>query len=233
MTIHQITRVPIVGPHPYNTLVYVGGTLDAVGSLDPVSVPEIGKTGRASIIYRSQFKLIGWDPRTSPLEVPHSTTIVMDSLGPQQNCTFEAAYDSVRYAGFDPHSKTIPADGRFYYVIDIGLLFSRGLSANCLQLGIESSDPTSPPFSVCALYEFPFSFQVSSYFLVWEPDPPKQPAQWGNQQPHPTKIGKSREAAERLSDKQPAKVGRALLQGGRIALSSPSAKAQKPGCNCE
>ena len=226
MSIHHMIRVPIAGPSPYNTLVYIGGTLECVGSLDPIPVPEPGKTGRASCIFRSQFQLIGYDPRSTPSEVPHSTAVWMNTLGPQQNCNFEAAHDMVRYAGFDPDPKNIKRDGTFYFVIDIAWNISRGLGSNCQQYGVEQT-PDGQQVQVCVLYEFPFCFQVSSYVLVWEPAPPQAPGGWGGIH------GKVPNKPARAEGIQMGKFldQASVRQGKGFAASGPPSGAN--GCKCQ
>jgi hypothetical protein len=152
----QVTRIPIAGPAPYNTLVsvamytYAGSQNVAPGTLSEWSV-----------VVPTNFRLQGFDQRVVPL-FDHSTTAWICATGPGEDSTFQYAVNSVPSAGFDPK------DGTYFVNIDVALSPPDPQSSRCISFG----DPAAGGTVSCY---FPFVIQISSFVLVYEPPPPAQP----------------------------------------------------------
>lgn len=142
----QVTRIPITGPAPYNTLVCVS----AETYLGPQELRE-GKISRFPMRITTPFRLAGFDQRVPPT-FDHSTTAWISSIGPMEDGNWVYAVDSVTGAGFTP------TDGAYY-----------------LDLMAASSPDGSAPGTCIALAEgagicFYFvRIQVTSWVLCYEP----------------------------------------------------------------
>jgi hypothetical protein len=218
MAIQQVIHIPVPGPTPYNTLVYIGGTLQWTTGLE---IP-MGHLGGTRIRFNTPFKLIGFDPRVQ-IAFEHSTAVWMNAAGPQEHCMFQYAVDSVVDAAFDPH------DGTFFVTIDVAFMVSKGLSANCIQIGLEPG--SDPPTQVCTMYAVPFSLQISSYVLVYEPPPSEHPGGKGGIGQTHNRSGLVAELAKRRA---PAQASRTTSQptilsvrAGVTALAGPPSR-----CGC-
>jgi hypothetical protein len=148
----QVTRVPITGPEPFNTLVcvsaetYMGGQVVVPGHLYryPVRVP-------------TPFRLAGFDQRVPPV-FNHSTTAWLSSVGPAEDDKWLYAVDSVTGAGFNP------TDGS-YFVDLMGALYPGDpVPETCIALGAGGG--------VCFYFMI---VQVTSYVLCFEPAVPAVP----------------------------------------------------------
>ena len=141
----QVTRIPIVGPQPYNTLVCV----QAESNCGPMPV-TVGKLSRWSWTVPTTFVLAGFDQRAPPA-FDHSTTAYMSSIGPFEDSTWLCAVDAVSGAGFNS------ADGSYFVNVDIALMPGQPLPETCL------------PDLTCLYFA---KFQVTSFVLCNEPPLP-------------------------------------------------------------
>jgi hypothetical protein len=142
----QVTRIPITGPAPYNTLVCVS----AETYLGPQQLRD-GELSRFPIRLATPFRLAGFDQRVAPV-FDHSTTAWISSIGPIKDGNWIYAVDSVTGAGFSP------VDGAYY-----------------LDLMAASSPDGSAP-GTCSVFgeggTICFYFvriQVTSWVLCYEP----------------------------------------------------------------
>jgi len=142
----QVTRIPIVGPAPFNTLVCCTS-----GGLTSVPGAGAGFTTRGQVRAISRFVLEGFDQRVAP-NFQHSTSGWLAQIGPSEEDDWLYAIDSIADAGFDP------ASGTFF--VDINL---------AVQYGQVPSQ-----FLTGGLEEFVYAVYVCSYVLVNEP-PLSQP----------------------------------------------------------
>jgi hypothetical protein len=144
----QVTRIPIKGPTPFNTLVAVSVSGDP-GFLDF----DMGKTQNSPFTIFTPFVLAGFDQRVPP-DFQHATTACVSRIGLFPDSDWVVAVDSVLRAGFDPTSGT--------YFINV-------------QFSHENSDPYWPACfdlfgrPACPL---PVFVAVTSYVLCYEPPPP-------------------------------------------------------------
>jgi hypothetical protein len=90
----QVTRIPIKGPAPFNTLVAVSVST-AFGILI-----DLGKMRRWSSTVFTPFVLAGFDQRVPPA-FQHATAACVDRFGPFPDSDWLWAVDSVLGAGFD------------------------------------------------------------------------------------------------------------------------------------
>jgi|HubBroStandDraft_4_1064222.scaffolds.fasta_scaffold21494_4 hypothetical protein len=92
----QVTRIPVAGPAPFNTLVCCG----AVGF---VGVPGSGAgyVTRAEVSFGTNFILAGFDQRVPP-QFQHSTAAWLAGTGPAEDDTWLYAVDAITGAGFTP-----------------------------------------------------------------------------------------------------------------------------------
>lgn len=147
----QVTRIPVSGPAPFNTLVAVTAS-DVVGPGETV-VP--GTTYRTSVTVPTPFVIAGFDPRVE-VKFQHSTTAFLFRTPSAEADNFLYAVDAITAAGFSPE------DGSFYVTVDTAL----EPPANYL--------PTTP----VAGFEFEeiTMFYISSFVLVYEPPLPGAPS---------------------------------------------------------
>jgi hypothetical protein len=150
----QVTRVPITGPAPYNTLVCVS----AESYLGPQELRE-GKLSRFPVRVATPFRLAGFDQRVAPT-FDHSTTAWISSTGPIEDGNWVYAVDSVTGAAFTSN------DGTYY-----------------LDLMAASSPDGSAPGTCMAFAEgvgicfYFIRISVTSWVLCYEPPiapPPPQ-----------------------------------------------------------
>lgn len=149
----QVTRIPITGPAPYNTLVCVS----VETYLGPQELRE-EQLSRFPMRVATPFRLAGFDQRVPPT-FDHSTTAWISSIGPMEDGNWVYAVDSVAGAGFTP------TDGAYY-----------------LDLMAASSPDGSAPGTCIAFAEgvgicFYFvRIQATSWVLCYEPPivPPPQ-----------------------------------------------------------
>jgi hypothetical protein len=106
----QVTRIPVAGPEPYNTLACCTG-IGFVGFSGTV-----GNVTRGSGTAYTGFVLQGVDHRVRP-NFLHSTAAWIRGIGPGKDDTWLYAVDSIDDAGFDPFS------GNFYVTASWGLDF--------------------------------------------------------------------------------------------------------------
>lgn len=144
----QVTRIPIKGPAPFNTLVCCtsGGVTTLLGA-------GAGFTTRGQVRSFSNFVLQGFDQRVKPT-FQHSTSAWLAQIGPSEDDNWLYAIDSIADAGFDPIA------GRFF--VDVNLAVQFGHVPSQFQTG---------------LVEFVFQAFVCSYVLVNEPPVPKSAGQ--------------------------------------------------------
>jgi hypothetical protein len=161
MTLHlfspQVTRIPVAGPAPYNTLVCVA----AETGTGPQTVNP-GTTSRWSVTVPTPFRLSGFDQRVPPT-FDHSTVAFISATGPAQDSLFQYAVDSVTGAGFNP------TDGTYFVSIDVALLPPDAQPRTCEY---------APDGSLIVCYWFP-AVQVCSFVLVYEPPVAAQPSGTG------------------------------------------------------
>ena len=140
----QVTRIPIAGPAPYNTLVCC--TFGGVAFVN-------GNTGyltRGQATLGSGFMLQGFDQRVPPI-FEHSTTAYLSIIGPSEDDTWLYAIDAIADAGFDP------ATGQFQVLVDYAVMFGH-----------------VPLNLVTGLVVHEYFCCICSYVLVYEPPLPSQ-----------------------------------------------------------
>ena len=98
----QVTRIPITGPAPYNTLVCV-----SVETYLDGQVLRDRKLSQFPMQVATPFRLAGFDQRIPPT-FDHSTTAWISSIGPMKDGNWVYAVNSVTGAGFTP------TDGAYY-----------------------------------------------------------------------------------------------------------------------
>jgi hypothetical protein len=105
----QVTRIPIAGPDPYNTLVcctFGGGNWTNGGA---------GFVTRGQAAMTSNFLLQGFDQRVPP-QFEHSTSAWLALIGPSEDDTWLYAIDSIADAQFD-------SLGTFYVVVNWAVMY--------------------------------------------------------------------------------------------------------------
>jgi hypothetical protein len=149
----QVTRIPITGPAPYNTLVCVS----TESYLGPQELRD-GVMSRFPIHIVTPFHLAGFDQRVPPV-FDHSTTAWINSIGPIKDGNWVYAVDSVTGAGFTP------TDGIYY--IDLMAASSPDGTApgTCMAFGEGAS--------ICFYF---IKIQVTSWVLCYEPPVVQPPA---------------------------------------------------------
>jgi hypothetical protein len=153
----QVTRIPISGPAPYNTLVCC-----TFGGISPaLSQGGAGFVTRGQGTLWSNFVLAGFDQRTPP-QFEHSTAAWLAYIGPgTADDTWLYSVDEISGAGFDP------VGGRFFVNVDVAAMYAHWPSQ--FQQG---------------LIEYVFEACVCSYVLVYEPPLP-QSAPGAGRRPSP------------------------------------------------
>lgn len=153
----QVTRIPIAGPAPFNTLVCCTS-----GGLRSIPGAGAGFITRGQVRVVSSFVLQGFDQRVAP-NFQHSTSGWLAQIGPSEDDDWLYAIDSIADAGFDPVTGT--------FFVDINL---------AVQYGQVPSQ-----FLTGGLEEFIYAVCVCSYVLVNEP-PLSQPGAQGQARIAPT-----------------------------------------------
>lgn len=207
----QVTRIPITGPAPYNTLVCVQA--ESNGGANTV---QQGKLSRWSVTVPTTFKLAGFDQRVMPV-FDHSTTAFFSSIGPYKNDTWLTAVDAVPGAGFDS------TDGTFFVNVDLAIMAGSPAPGTCV---------TFRGFGgYCNYY---FVIQVTSFVLCYEPPPLTPPQSSGRHIPISARM------ASRILNKPGLSAAnriRELLNVPGAALpASPSTSPSDPKhtpCKCE
>jgi hypothetical protein len=182
----QVTRIPIAGPDPYNTLVCV--VAESNGGPQWV---EKGKMKRWTITVPTPFILAGFDQRVAP-NFQHSSTAFISAVGPVEDSNWAYAVDAVSGAGFDPKDWT--------YFVNIDVAMSPGEPADGQCTTYDYVDPDHPGYQIC---DYDMTLQITSFVLCYEPPLPKQ----GH--------GRSRigmEAAARIPEVQPNSLAGALAR---------------------
>jgi hypothetical protein len=105
-----VTRIPIAGPNPYNTLV----CCISVGSTGVAG--DIGSLTRGQFILETDFVLQGFDQRVPP-QFESSTTAFLSQVGRGKPSTWLYAVDAVASTGFDP------VTGVFYVTLDYAVMY--------------------------------------------------------------------------------------------------------------
>jgi hypothetical protein len=119
----QVTRIPVTGPEPFNTLVCVAAT-----SLIGPQVLREGKLSRFPMELQTQFVLAGFDQRRPPRTIKHSTTAWISSVGPCEDGRWLYAVDSVTGVRFSL------IDGRYCIGLNVALRPSSPAPGMCIQL---------------------------------------------------------------------------------------------------
>ncbi len=162
LALPQITRIPITGPAPFNTLVCVQTTSNG-GSQDV----KKNRTSRWSVTVPTTFRLAGFDQRVVPV-FDHSTTAFISSIGPLEDSTWLYAVDEVTGAGFDQ------VDGSYFVNINVAVLAGDPASEDCIAFG----DPQQGNYvEICSYF---YTIQVVSYILCNEPRLPDTPNPFGS-----------------------------------------------------
>lgn len=144
LALPQVTRIPISGPEPYNTLVCVQTTSDGGGQL-----LQSGTITRYPLTVPTKFRLAGFDQRVIPV-FEHSTTAFLSSIGPEKDDTWLYAVDEVTGAGFDQ------ADGSYFVNVNMAAMAGEGVGSQCSG-------------GICY---YGVTVQVVSYVLCYEPPLP-------------------------------------------------------------
>ena len=149
----QVTRIPITGPSPYNTLVCCtsGGSVSLPGA-------GPGHVTRGQATATSNFVLAGFNQRVAP-QFEHSTCAWLARISPADDSEWLYAVDSIAGAGFDP------VTGAFFVN---------------LNLAVESA-PVPSQFQQPNVVQFFYDMYVCSYVLVNEP--PVSPSGSGKAHP--------------------------------------------------
>lgn len=150
----QVTRIPITGPEPYNTLVCVS----VESGIGPQVVRD-GKLSSFSTTVFTPFRLMGFDQRVPPI-FAHSTTAWISTVGPTTDGRWLYAVDSVTGTGFSSN------DGTYYIDLMLAMSPSDGGPApgTCVAIG--------PGAGMCIYLSL---IQVTSWVLCHEPPAPPQP----------------------------------------------------------
>jgi hypothetical protein len=157
----QVTRIPVQGPAPFNTLVVVAGEAEISMS----QIVEFGKEAQQTGTFVSTFvnRAVLANQNQGPV-FQHSTTAWIHSIGPADNPGplaeigghFLYSVDKVAGAGFNP------VDGTYFVVVDLSVLVPPPPS-DALQCA---------PFLLELLCAGPWSVQITSFVLVNEPPAP-------------------------------------------------------------
>lgn len=186
----NVTRIPIAGPAPYNTLVCIKAETQCTGDI------ELGKMFRSSIRITTPFKLAGFDQRVPPV-FDHSTTGWISSIGPSPDCTWLRAIDSIKSAGFDPLT------GLYYVDIDFAFLSDETAADRCITV-IPFNPETGEGMSICY---FDQTIQITSYVLCTEPPVEKSDSgSMAGSGSHPFKVKLLTSVKEIVSEKLNATV---------------------------
>jgi hypothetical protein len=141
----QVTRIPIAGPAPFNTLVCCG----AVGQVPIAGV--VGSVTQSQATFGTNFILAGFDQRVPP-QFQHSTAAWLVGTGPAEDDTWLYAIDAIAQVGFDPTS------GEFFITADVAVMY-----------------PHIPSQFQGTLLIYEYFVSICSYVLVFEPPPTDQP----------------------------------------------------------
>jgi hypothetical protein len=145
----QVTRIPVVGPAPYNTLVVTQQWFSA-------DIPDHwGETNNYftySVTVYTPFVLQGFDPANPP-QFQQSTSVAFIDPGAAKNDHFLFAADEITDTGFDPES------GSFYVTFNTALQ----LPDNSIPQVQEYAYGPYAGFQISAI------FALTSYVLVNEP----------------------------------------------------------------
>nr|HET6903912.1 hypothetical protein [Ktedonobacteraceae bacterium] len=185
LSLPQVTRIPITGPEPYNTLVCVS----VESEIGPQDV-RVGKLSRYCTRVPTPFRLMGFDQRLRPI-FDHSTTVWINSVGPFEDSRWLLAVDSIAETNFSSY------DGTYY--IDVNVAISPGDPApgTCITYGevtTVSSDGTSITSSVLQQCYYFATLQATSWVLCHEPPVLPQP------QGHARRFNESLSRREFLTD---------------------------------
>jgi hypothetical protein len=142
----QVTRIPITGPAPYNTLVCVS----VETFLGPQEVRD-GKLSRFPMRVATPFRLAGFDQRAPPA-FDYSTTAWISSIGPIENGNWIYAVDSVTGAGF------MPTDGAYYLDLMAAISPDGSAPGTCMAFG--------EGVGICFYF---VRIQATSWVLCYEP----------------------------------------------------------------
>jgi hypothetical protein len=142
----QVTRIPILGPKPFNTLVCC-----SFGGEGSTPIGSIGRVGRGPETAISSFVLQGFDQRTPP-QFEHSTTGWLAIIGPCQRATWLYAIDAIDSAAFTP-------TGVFTVTVNVAAMPAQAPVQ--YEGGVE--------------FAYGWAVWICSYVLVYEP-PPTYPA---------------------------------------------------------
>ena len=151
----QVTRIPIAGPAPYNTLVAVSAASFVANGSSYGPSNEIYYYPNVAV--GTPFVLQGFDQRVAP-QFEHSTMVSLVATGPSEDDHFLFAIDGNIQAGFSPY------DGSYYVTVDTAIQ----IPDNMIPQGTVFFDGW-----LIAAY-----FSITSYVLVYEPpiaQPPGQP----------------------------------------------------------
>lgn len=142
----QVTRIPIGGPSPYNTLVVVSAGHFLAGGSAYGPTHEIFHYPEQVVV--TPFILQGFDQRVPPV-FEHSTSVALTATGPSKNDDFLFAIDTITGAGFSPDNGTFQVT---------------------VNTTIEIPDEFVPQGTVIAGgYLIGAYLSISSYVLVYEP----------------------------------------------------------------
>lgn len=142
----QVTRIPITGPAPYNSLVCVS-VETYLGSQEL----REGKISRFPMRVATPFRLAGFDQRVPPI-FDHSTTAWINAIGPIEDGDWTQAVDSITGAGFTP------TDGAYYLDLRVAQLVDDFAPGTCMGL--------AQGISICLFF---VRIQVTSWVLCYEP----------------------------------------------------------------
>ena len=142
----QVTRIPITGPAPYNTLVCVS----AESYLGPQQLRD-GELTRFAMRVSTPFRLAGFDQRVRPM-FDHSTTAWISSIGPIKDGNWIYAVDSVSAAGFTP------TDGTYFVDLMAASSPDGNAPGTCTAFG--------EGLTICFYF---VRIQVTSWLLCFEP----------------------------------------------------------------
>jgi hypothetical protein len=206
----QVTRIPITGPAPFNTLVCVQTTSNA----GPQDVKD-NRTSRWSVTVPTTFRLAGFDQRIVPV-FDHSTTAFISSIGPLKDSNWIYAVDEVTGAGFDQ------VDGSYFVNINVAVLAGDPADEDCMGFG----DPQDGSYvQVCWYY---YTVQIVSYVLCNEPRVPDIPNPFGNRSTlYVDKVPPRRAAS--LLEQAAIQLGKPFVLNRNLGATS----TRPGGCDCK
>jgi hypothetical protein len=150
----QVTRIPIAGPAPYNTLVIVSDSafLDTHGNMYGTS----SETFYGTVSVPTYFVLAGFDQRVPP-QYMDTISVTVTATGASMDDDFLFAADAIAGSGFDP------VGGGYYVNVNTAIRIP------------DNMIPQTP--IIAGGYLVGTRLQITSFVLVYEPPIATPPGQ--------------------------------------------------------